>query len=89
MNFIYVFEPRLALDVMTGREQHRSMNTFGIAVLLLIMLPSPDQALITRNVVRVEHLGRWLRRPTVRTRIEQVTASLLIAVAARLLTESP
>lgn len=39
-------------------------------------------------VFSVERLGRWLRRPTVRTRIEQVTGSVLVTAAARLLTTS-
>ena len=40
-------------------------------------------------VVTVDRLGRWLRRPQVRARIEQVTGSLLVIAAARLLTTSP
>lgn len=39
-------------------------------------------------VVSVERLGRWLRRPRVRARIEQVTGSVLVTAAARLLTTS-
>ena len=39
-------------------------------------------------VASVDHLGRWLRRPRVRTRIEQVTGSVLVAAAVRLLTTS-
>lgn len=36
----------------------------------------------------VERLGRWLRRPAVKARIEQVTGLLLVTVAARLATMS-
>jgi len=36
----------------------------------------------------VDRLGRWLRRPRVKARIEQVTGTLLIAVALRLATAS-
>lgn len=39
-------------------------------------------------VAAVERLGRWLRRPTVSARIEQVTSFCLIGVAARLATSS-
>jgi threonine/homoserine/homoserine lactone efflux protein len=39
-------------------------------------------------VVAVDRLGRWLRRAQVRARIEQVTGSLLLAVAVRLATTS-
>jgi threonine/homoserine/homoserine lactone efflux protein len=37
-------------------------------------------------VAAVEKLGRWLRRPRVKARIEQVTGTLLAAVAVRLVT---
>ncbi|MBB5788887.1 LysE family translocator [Jiangella mangrovi] len=37
-------------------------------------------------VAAVERLGRWLRRPRVRARIEQVTGVLLLTVAVRLAT---
>jgi threonine/homoserine/homoserine lactone efflux protein len=37
-------------------------------------------------VAAVERLGRWLRRPRVKARIEQVTGTLLLAVAIRLAT---
>lgn len=37
-------------------------------------------------VAAVERLGRWLRRPRVRARIEQVTGVFLLTVAARLAT---
>lgn len=37
-------------------------------------------------VVAVERLGRWLRKPTVSARIEQVTGVGLIGIAARLAT---
>ncbi len=39
-------------------------------------------------VASVEQLGRWLRRPRVKARIEQVTGSVLVTAAARLLTTS-
>jgi threonine/homoserine/homoserine lactone efflux protein len=39
-------------------------------------------------VAAVDRLGRWLRRPTVKARIEQVTGLLLVTVAARLATMS-
>lgn len=37
-------------------------------------------------VAAVERLGRWLRRPRVEASIEQVTGTLLVAVAVRLAT---
>lgn len=37
-------------------------------------------------VAGVEQLGRWLRRPRVQARIEQMTGSVLVVAAARLLT---
>lgn len=37
-------------------------------------------------VAAVERLGRWLRRPTVKARIEQVTGLVLLTVAVRLAT---
>jgi threonine/homoserine/homoserine lactone efflux protein len=37
-------------------------------------------------IVFVERLGRWLRRPTVKARIEQVTGLVLVGVAVRLAT---
>lgn len=39
-------------------------------------------------VSAVEHLGRWLRKPTVSARIEQITGLGLVAVAARLAVSS-
>jgi threonine/homoserine/homoserine lactone efflux protein len=39
-------------------------------------------------VAAVERLGRWLRRPRVKARIEQVTGTLLVGVAVRLATTS-
>ena len=39
-------------------------------------------------IAAVERLGRWLRRPRVKARIEQVTGVLLVAVAVRLATAS-
>ncbi|MCX5206820.1 LysE family translocator [Streptomyces sp. NBC_00237] len=40
-------------------------------------------------VLTVDHLGKWLRRPRVRARIEQVTGVLLIGFAVRLAFQSP
>ncbi len=37
-------------------------------------------------ITAVERLGGWLRRPTVKARVEQVTGVLLVAVAVRLAT---
>jgi len=37
-------------------------------------------------IAAVERLGRWLRKPRVKARIEQVTGTLLVAVAVRLAT---
>ncbi len=39
-------------------------------------------------VAAVERLGRWLRLPQVKRRVEQVTGTLLVAVAVRLSTSS-
>lgn len=40
-------------------------------------------------VAVVDRLGRWLRRPTVKARIEQVTGGVLLAVAVKLATAHP
>ena len=37
-------------------------------------------------VAAVDRLGRWLRRPSVKARIEQVTGVVLFGVAVRLAT---
>ncbi len=37
-------------------------------------------------VVVVDRLGRWLRRPSVKARIERVTGFVLVTFAARLAT---
>jgi len=37
-------------------------------------------------VAAVDRLGRWLRRPNVKARIEQVTGVVLLGVAVRLAT---
>jgi threonine/homoserine/homoserine lactone efflux protein len=39
-------------------------------------------------IAAVDRLGRWLRRPSVRARIEQVTGLVLVMVAVRLATAS-
>jgi len=40
-------------------------------------------------VAAVDRLGRWLRRPSVRARIEQVTGVVLLGVAVKLATTHP
>ena len=40
-------------------------------------------------VAAVDRLGRWLRRPSVKARIEQVTGVLLVGVAVKLATTHP
>jgi threonine/homoserine/homoserine lactone efflux protein len=58
------------------------------ALLLSVVFAGLYLAWFSLYVASVEQLGRWLRRPKVCARIEQVTGSVLVTAAARLLTTS-
>ncbi len=58
------------------------------ALLLSAVFAGVYLAWFSLYVPSVEQLGRRLRRPRVRARIEQVTGSALVVAAARLLTTS-
>jgi threonine/homoserine/homoserine lactone efflux protein len=51
IDIAYGLPRTLALDVWVERSHGGAMTTFAIAALVLIMMPGPDQALITRNVL--------------------------------------
>jgi threonine/homoserine/homoserine lactone efflux protein len=74
--FFITFLPQF-IPADTGSPQAAALALSAIfAVLYLAWFGS--------YVAAVERLGRWLRRPTVKARIEQVTGLLLVAVAVRL-----
>lgn len=83
--------PKVALFFVTFLPQF--LTTEGgspraQALLLSAVFAGLYLALFSLYVASVEHLGPWLRRPQVRARIEQVSGSVLITAAARLLTTS-
>jgi threonine/homoserine/homoserine lactone efflux protein len=79
--FFVTFLPPFLGDVGGGSPQAR-------ALLLSAVFAGLYVAWFSLYVAGVEQLGRWLRRPAVRARIEQVSGSVLVAAAARLLTLS-
>jgi threonine/homoserine/homoserine lactone efflux protein len=83
--------PKVALFFVTFLPQFLSSDggsPRAQALLLSAVFAGLYLAWFTAYVVSIEQLGRWLRRPRVRARIEQVTGTLLVAAAARLLTTS-
>lgn len=83
--------PKVALFFVTFLPQFLSTDGSSPraqALLLSAVFAVLYVAWFSLYIVCVEHLGRWLRRPKVRARIEQVTGSVLVAAAARLLTTS-
>jgi len=74
--FFVTFLPQfLSADAGSPRTQ---------ALLLSAIFATLYVAWFSLYVVLVERLGRFLRRPTVKARIEQVTAFVLIGMAVRL-----
>jgi threonine/homoserine/homoserine lactone efflux protein len=83
--------PKVALFFVTFLPQFLSQDAASPRAQALLL--SGVFALIyvgwfSLYVVAIERLGRWLRRPAVRVRIEQVTGAGLLGIAARLATAS-
>ncbi len=78
--FFVTFLPQfLTADAESARTQALLFS----AVFALIYL-----AWFSLYVAAVDRLGRWLRKPSVSARIEQITGVVLVGVAARLATAS-
>ena len=83
--------PKVALFFVTFLPQFLTVDggsPRAQALLLSAVFAGLYLAWFSLYVVCVEQLGRWLRRPRVRARIELVTGSVLVTAAARLLTTS-
>ncbi|WP_232667302.1 LysE family translocator [Pseudonocardia sp. TRM90224] len=78
--FFVTFLPQF-LSVDSASFQAESLTLSGVFALLYL-------AWFGLYITVVARLGRWLRRPSVKARIEQVTGLLLATVAVRLATES-
>jgi threonine/homoserine/homoserine lactone efflux protein len=83
--------PKVALFFVTFLPQFLSTgggSARAEALLLSAIFAGLYLTWFSLYVVAVDHLGRWLRRPRVKARIEQVTGSVLLIASARLLTTS-
>jgi threonine/homoserine/homoserine lactone efflux protein len=81
--------PKVALFFVTFLPQFLSADAGSPrteALMLSVIFALLYLAWFGSYVAAVDRLGRWLRRPTVKARIEQVTGVLLITVAVRLAT---
>ncbi|RIQ18344.1 LysE family translocator [Jiangella rhizosphaerae] len=78
--FFVTFLPQF-LSADAGSARAEALLFSGVFALLYL-------AWFGLYVAAVDRLGRWLRRPAVKARIEQVTGVLLAAVAIRLATAS-
>ncbi|WP_053207737.1 LysE family translocator [Jiangella muralis] len=81
--------PKVALFFVTFLPQFLSADAGSAraeALLLSAVFALLYLAWFGLYIAAVDRLGRWLRRPAVRARIEQVTGVLLAAVAIRLAT---
>ena len=58
------------------------------ALLLSAIFAGLYVAWFSLYVAAINRLGRWLRRPTVKARIEQVTGFILVGVAVKLASAS-
>jgi threonine/homoserine/homoserine lactone efflux protein len=76
--FFVTFLPQF-LSADTGSPRTQALLLSGIFALLYL-------AWFGLYVAAVDRLGRWLRRPSVKARIEQVTGVVLLSVAVRLAT---
>ena len=79
--------PKVALFFVTFLPQFISADTGSPraeALLFSAIFAVLYLAWFGSYVVAVDRLGRWLRRPNVRSRIEQVTGLVLVTVAVRL-----
>jgi threonine/homoserine/homoserine lactone efflux protein len=83
--------PKVALFFVTFLPQFLSSDAASPraqALMLSAVFALVYVAWFGLYVIAVERLARWLRRPTVRARIEQVTGLGLIGIATRLATAS-
>jgi threonine/homoserine/homoserine lactone efflux protein len=83
--------PKVALFFVTFLPQFLSSDAASPraqALMLSAVFALVYVAWFGLYVLAVERLARWLRRPTVRARIEQITGVGLIGIAARLATAS-
>lgn len=83
--------PKVALFFVTFLPQFLTADggsPRAQALLFSVVFAGLYLAWFSLYVLSVDQLGRWLRRPTVRKRIEQVTGAVLVTAAARLLTTS-
>lgn len=83
--------PKVALFFVTFLPQFLSVGSGSPrleAMLLSAVFATLYLAWFGLYVAAVDRLGRWLRRPRVKARIEQVTGLILAAVAVRLATTS-
>lgn len=81
--------PKVALFFVTFLPQFLTTgdgSPRAQALLLSAVFAGLYLAWFSLYLATVDRLGRWLRRPRVRARIEQVTGSVLLTAAARLLT---
>ena len=83
--------PKVALFFVTFLPQFLSADTGSPraeALLLSAIFAGLYLTWFGLYVAAVDQLGRWLRRPRVKARIEQITGLLLVTVAIRLATTS-
>jgi threonine/homoserine/homoserine lactone efflux protein len=78
--FFVTFLPQF-LSADTGSPRAEALLLSGIFAMMYL-------AWFGLYVAAVDQLGRWLRRPRVKARIEQITGLLLVTVAVRLATAS-
>lgn len=78
--FFVTFLPQF-LSADTGSPRAEALLLSGIFAMLYL-------AWFGLYIAAVDRLGRWLRRPRVKARIEQITGLLLVSVAVRLATAS-
>ena len=76
--FFVTFLPQF-LSADTGSPRAQALVLSAVFALLYL-------AWFGLYVAAVDRLGRWLRRPSVKARIEQVTGVVLLGVAVRLAT---
>ena len=83
--------PKVALFFVTFLPQFLSADSGAPrseALLLSGIFATLYLAWFGLYVTVVDRLGRWLRRPHVKARIEQITGLVLVTVAVRLATTS-
>jgi threonine/homoserine/homoserine lactone efflux protein len=83
--------PKIALFFVTFLPQFLSTGGGSVraqALLFSAVFAGLYLAWFSLYVAFVERLGQWLRRPRVKARIEQVTGSVLVTAAVRLLATS-